>query len=204
MNSHDSQNDSATRSLIAEIIDQLSAMSFIRLEEIPNIDLYMDQVTSFMDSHLKATRRFDGDKLLTKTMINNYTKNKLLPPPEKKKYSREHLLSLILIYYMKGFLSLDDIKALLAPVNARYFHTEESLNLEQIYKELTDISPEYIRHIQSDLKNTYETSRQTFREEAPEDQEFLRNFTFISMLCLDIYLRRQVIERLIDGWTPQE
>ena len=204
MNSDANKNNPASDPLITRIIDQLSSMSFIRLDEIPNIDLYMDQVTSFMDSHLKAARRYEGDKLLTKTMINNYTKNRLLPPPEKKKYSREHMLSLILIYYMKGFLSLDDIKALLAPVNARYFHTENPMNLEQIYSELTSISPEYIAHIQSDLQKTYEASQETFCEAPEEDREFLRHFTFISMLCLDIYLRRQVIERLIDGWTPSD
>ena len=52
--------------------------------KFPNIDLYMDQVTTFMEDNLASTKRHEDDKILTKTMINNYAKNKLLPPPEKK------------------------------------------------------------------------------------------------------------------------
>ena len=57
----------------------------------------MDQVTTFMDSNLKDSKRYNADKILTKTMINNYAKNNLLPPPLKKKYSKEHILVLIFI-----------------------------------------------------------------------------------------------------------
>ena len=70
---------------LEELLTFLSGLSHIHSEEIPNIPLYMDQVTTFMDEHLKDSRRRQEDKVLTKTMINNYAKNNLLPPPEKKK-----------------------------------------------------------------------------------------------------------------------
>ena len=86
---------------VRQLIENLQQLDFIQPDEIPNIDLYIDQVTTFMDEHLKQEKRFEDDKILTKTMINNYTKNHLLPPPEKKKYSKEHMLLLIFIYYFK-------------------------------------------------------------------------------------------------------
>ena len=67
--------------LLAEMISKLE---LIKEADIPSIDLYMDQVTTFMDTHLKCRKRFDDDKILTKTMINNYAKNELLPSPEQK------------------------------------------------------------------------------------------------------------------------
>ena len=84
--------------------DMLKKINVIDGADIPSIDLYMDQVTTFMDRHLSGNKRFDDDKILTKTMINNYSKNNLLPPPVKKKYSREHIILLILIYYYKNIL----------------------------------------------------------------------------------------------------
>ena len=78
---------------IIDILKKLNEIDYIDPDEIPNIDLYMDQVTTFMDEHLAACRRTDDDKILTKTMINNYTKNDFLPPPVKKKYSKEHMKS---------------------------------------------------------------------------------------------------------------
>lgn len=73
----------------------------IEIADIPTIDLYMDQVTTFMDKGLARYKRNETDKILTKTMINNYTKAKIFPPPVKKKYSRTHLMLLIMIYHLK-------------------------------------------------------------------------------------------------------
>ncbi len=93
----------------------------IRMEDIPRIDLYMDQVTTFLQESLRGLSRDPaGDKFLTKTMINNYVKNKVLLPPVRKKYSREHMMLLIMIYYMKSFLSIGDIRSITGPVMERY------------------------------------------------------------------------------------
>ena len=90
--------------LLNSILESLDRIQHIKAEDIPNIDLYMDQVTTFMEKRLKSTTRSPEDKILTKTMINNYAKNDLLPPPIRKKYSKEHILLLIFIYYYKGIL----------------------------------------------------------------------------------------------------
>ena len=93
----------------------------IRTADIPGIDLYMDQVTTFLQENLRGLSRDpEGDKFLTKTMINNYVKNKVLIPPVKKKYSREHMMLLIMIYYMKSFLSIGDIRSITGPVTEHY------------------------------------------------------------------------------------
>ena len=94
------------KDMINSILSSISRIDYIKPEDIPNIDLYMDQVTTFMEEQLAATKRYGDDKILTKTMINNYAKNKLLPPPEKKRYSKEHVLMLIFIYYFKNILSI--------------------------------------------------------------------------------------------------
>ena len=70
---------------LQDLMAYLDSVTRINPSDIPAIDLYMDQVTTFMDTHLSASKRFGEDKILTKTMINNYAKNNLLPPPEKQK-----------------------------------------------------------------------------------------------------------------------
>ena len=83
--------------ILSSILTSLDRIDYIRPQEIPNIDLYMDQVTTFMEEHLQSSKRYPEDKILTKTMINNYAKNHLLPPPDRKKYSKVHILLLIYI-----------------------------------------------------------------------------------------------------------
>ena len=109
-------------------------------EDIPDIGLYMDQVTTLMDTRLAGSKRYPDDKILTKTMINNYTKNHLLPPSDKKKYSREHVFLLIMIYYLKSMLSISDIQSLLEPLSEKYFpkNEENGLTLSDIYQKIID------------------------------------------------------------------
>lgn len=90
-----------TKDMLNSILSSISRIDYVRPGNIPNIDLYMDQVTTFMEEQLQSTKRHKDDKILTKTMINNYAKNNLLPPPVKKKYSKEHVLVMIFIYYLK-------------------------------------------------------------------------------------------------------
>ena len=65
-----------TESIIHHIMERISEIGYVKPEDIPNIDLYMDQVTTFMEAQLAHSKRYKDDKILTKTMINNYAKNK--------------------------------------------------------------------------------------------------------------------------------
>ena len=125
-----------TKDLLNSILSSISRIDYIRPNEIPNIDLYMDQVTTFMEEQLKRTKRYEEDKILTKTMINNYAKNNLLPPPVKKKYSKEHVLVMIFIYYFKNILSIKDIESVLTPITEKTFDKEESLDMTSVYEEI--------------------------------------------------------------------
>ena len=178
--------------LLGSILKNMALMDHIRPSEIPNIDLYMDQVTSFMNDHLQNSRRFEDDKILTKTMINNYAKNKLLPPPIKKRYSKEHLFVLVFIYYMKGFFSLSDIQTILKPVTDRFAESDESLSIEDIYAEVHRLGSEHISDISHDIMNSFHTAANSLEGYDGEDRDTLQLFNFI-------YLRKQIIERLIDS-----
>ncbi len=183
---------------INSIIASLSRIDYIKPDDIPNIELYMDQVTTFIDSHLKASKRFQEDKVLTKTMINNYAKNNLLPPPVKKKYSKEHILLLIYIYYFKNILSINDIQGLLNPLAEKYFNTKGDLNLEDIYSEIFSLETEQIDILKQDIIDKYNVSQKTFEDNDTKDREFLSMFSFVCMLSFDVYIKKQLIEKIID------
>lgn len=185
--------------LLNSILENLDKIDYIKPEDIPNIDLYMDQVTTFMDGRLRTTARCPGgDKILTKTMINNYAKNALLPPPIKKKYSKEHVLVLIFIYYFKSFLSINDIQNLLHPITEKFFKDNEEFNLEDVYKEVFSLEPETLEDMKTDIRQKYERVERTF-EDAPEGtEELLKKFAFICELSVDVYIKKLIIEKMLD------
>ena len=194
-----------TEDLLQSILDSLDRIDYIRPDDIPDIELYMDQVTTFMDSRLKnAARNPEVDKILTKTMINNYAKNDLLPPPVRKKYSREHMLLLIFIYYFKGILSISDIQTVLKPITDRFFAGNEGLKLETIYNEVFSLEREEVEVMKQDVVRKYHKAQETFSDAAAEDQEFLQTFSFICMLSFDVYVKKMLIEKLIDSCSAKE
>ena len=177
-----------THDMIKSILDNISAIDHIKTADIPNIELYMDQVTTFMDSQMASSKRYPDDKVLTKTMINNYAKNHLLPSPNKKKYSKEHVLMLIFIYYFKSFLSISDIQALLTPLADKYFQKNEGLNMEDLYNEVFGMEKEQVENLKKDLMEKYDTASKSFADAGEKDREFLTMFSFICLLSFDVYM----------------
>ena len=187
--------------LLKSILDSLGRIEHIELSDIPNIDLYMDQVTTFMDTRLRNTTRYpDGDKILTKTMINNYAKNDLLPPPVKKKYSKEHILLLIFIYYYKGILSISDIQTLFKPLTEKYFHTSGPIDLGAIYEEVFSLEKDEVADLQENIIKKFTISQETFKDAPEDEREILQLFSFISMLSYDVYVKKLLIEKMIDSF----
>ncbi len=188
-----------TKDLLNSIMESFDRISYVKSSDIPNIDLYMDQVTTFMDKNFRKTTRYPGDdKIMTKTMINNYAKNDLLPPPVRKKYSREHILVLIFIYYYKGILSISDIQTLLGPITEKFFHKDGEFDIQSVYEEVFQVGYDQIEALKQHVMEEYERAMGTF-EDAPEDQrEFLKLFSFICFLSFDVYMKKQLIEKLID------
>lgn len=185
---------------LQKILEHLEGLRYITPETIPNIDLYMDQVTTFMDKHLSDTKRYPDDKVLTKTMINNYAKNNLLPAPSKKKYTKEHILLLIFIYYFKNLLSFNDIEQLFRPITDKHFNPSDGMPLEEVYKEIFSQEEADLERIKSDILEKYQHSCKTYEEKGieEEDLEYLRLFSWICELSFDVYVKKQVIEQLID------
>lgn len=185
---------------IIDILKKLNEIDYIDPDEIPNIDLYMDQVTTFMDEHLAACRRTDDDKILTKTMINNYTKNDFLPPPVKKKYSKEHMYLLIFLYYFKNVLSINDIQKIFKPLTEMFYSNKsEHVSMEEIYRAIFRMERIQTDNLTKDILRRYKASQNLFPEVTDEAKaDFLSRFAVICLLSFDAYMKKQIVERLID------
>nr|WP_330384801.1 DUF1836 domain-containing protein [Bariatricus massiliensis] len=187
-----------TEDLLNSILESIGRIDYIRPANIPNIDLYMDQVTTFMEEQLKSTKRYKEDKILTKTMINNYAKNNLLPPPVKKKYTKEHVLVLIFVYYFKNLLSIKDIEILLKPLTDRYFASDAEFDMQQIYEEVCKMEKGRIEQMQESIRDMYASAQDAYEDAPEEEREYLQLFAFICNLSFDVYVKKQLIEKLID------
>ena len=90
-------------------LDKMENYRLPRFEDLPELDLYRDQLLTLVDKYIGPIWLEDGP-VVTTSMVNNYVKNGLLPHPEKKRYTREHLAYLIAITFLKQVVSISDIK----------------------------------------------------------------------------------------------
>ena len=179
-----------------DMIKHFEELDIVKSEDIPDILLYMDQMTGFIDEKLRSFKREEEDKLLTKTMINNYTKNKLLPPSDKKKYTKNHVMLLVLIYFYKNVLSFSDIKRLCDLSIYENFEKEDE-SFSKLYDIITSLENDKKAEIIDDLKKRLEYSQSRLNN-VDEKDENIELFTFLSDIVLEIYFKQHLVEYILN------
>lgn len=179
---------------IDELIEKLYLETQLSIEEIPDIDLYMDQVIQLFENKFSPTKRNEEEKILTKTMINNYAKGKLFFPVKNKKYSKEHIMLISLIYQMKSALSINDIKKTLSLVNKKV--SEEAFSLEEIYNSYVTSNERNVEQFKKDSLDIYKEIEDKMVED--KDEAYIRKLLLVASFTHMSNLFRRAAEKIVD------
>jgi hypothetical protein len=186
---------------LEELINDMSLLDDIQPSQIPDLDLYMDQVTTFFDDKLGHLKRGSEDKILTKTMINNYTKAGLLMPSKNKKYSKRHLILLILIYYLKQIISINDIQAIIKPVlNNISTDEDDIIPLEDIYSTLLDIKHREFEDSRDLFDAKFNMIKDKTNNLEGENKELAEVFLTVLTLVAQADAQKRLAEKIIDNY----
>lgn len=187
---------------IEKLIKQLELKDDISIDDIPSMGLYMEQVTNFLDEKLKDLKRTSNDKILTKTMINNYTKQELLMKSENKKYYKDHIVLMLIIYYLKQILSLEDIKKLIDPIlNDMSTTDDDVVPLNTIYDIFFSLKKEEMDRVFEDVeKNMKRIKERTKDLKEDEEKSKFKAQMFLSIIGLiaQAHARKRLAEKMID------
>lgn len=187
--------------ILNNLIDEVSLYDEIKLMDIPCVDLYMDQVTTFFDDKLKHLKRDEKDKVLTKTMINNYAKGKILKPVKGKKYSKDNMILLILIYNLKQILSINDIKFLFTPLIENINQeNEQSISLEELYMAFSEIKKEELDSFNSNFEERLNSIKEKLTYTQGENKELIEMLLMVLALINSANTQRRMAEKLIDNF----
>ena len=141
--------------------DLVSKIHIPRWNELPEIDLYLDQVVNYLEKYLSKYNVNKDDKIITKTMINNYVKQGIMPAPEKKKYNRTHLAYLMVICVLKQVYSINDIGKLIS-LTIQYFEISKAYN-------------RFCTNLELSIKNVFTRKEIPNVEKMTEEQYLLKN-----------------------------
>ena len=177
--------------------EKIKTVSVVEIADIPKIDLYMDQVTTFMDQALAPYKRLSDGKVLTKTMINNYTKAKVLPPPVKKKYGRTHIMLLIMIFHLKSVLSIKDIATLFQPIFALPTKEDAEKQTEKIYAGFIYLQKATLTYMQASAEGIIDDT--LFQQEIMADyDEEMKKIMLILLLAIRANAEKHLAEKVLD------
>ncbi|MFD1066395.1 DUF1836 domain-containing protein [Oceanobacillus locisalsi] len=180
---------------IKKQLEGLHLENQLKLEEIPDLDLYMDQVIQLFENKYASSKRYEEDKVLTKTMINNYAKAKLFFPIENKKYSKDHLMLISMIYQMKSVLSIKDIGKTFAKANQRI--AEDDVDLEKFYANYMHLMDKNV----AGFEEYIDKQEKIFETELDTDivnDTYLQQVLFITSLTGMSNFYRRAAEKLVD------
>lgn len=188
---------------LLEVLDEINVDEKIQLNDIPEIDLYMDQVIQLFESKLSNQKRNDDEKILTKTMINNYAKGKLLLPIKNKKYSKEHIILMSLIYNLKGALSINDIKLSLDKIISK--SEDGNYPLRELYSSFLKECANDESNFKIDVSTRFENISNIVDGNEKLDGDFEKKFLLLCSLVNMSNMYRRMSEKLIDEFfTEQE
>lgn len=185
-----------------KILKNVSTFEDIELSDIPCIDLYMDQVTTLFENKLHNQKRDPKDKILTKTMINNYSKAKILIPPKNKQYSKEHIILLNLIYNLKQTLSINDISMLLSPLVSNMSDENKDNSLDDLYKMFLQIKKNESSSFEENFNSKFESLKNEFPDIESENNKtnFKELILTVLMLINESNLKKRMAEKIIDNF----
>lgn len=201
-----------TKEFITSSVEKLDKAD-VALQDIPDMKLYMEQLTDFIDSHAGGAKRTDSEgasvqRVFSKAMINNYTKAGLLNPPDKKKYNREHIILLLLINQLKNVLSINDIKLLFAPILKNMDSTEVNdniISIEDIYETFLELKDDEYKDAGQDFENKFKIIKEkTGKISNPDNQDLAEVFLTVMMLVAEANVAKRLAEDIIDAFLKKD
>ncbi|MBU9710930.1 DUF1836 domain-containing protein [Evansella tamaricis] len=181
---------------IHQMLMELGLDTNIKIDDIPDLDLYMDQVIQLFEKKFGEVKRNDEEKVLTKTMINNYAKGKLFFPITNKKYSKEHIILISLIYQLKGALSISDIKKTLDEVNEKIING--NMELDPFYSAYLNLSSTNAAQFTTDLEEHVKEVEKEVSSLEDDEKEQLEHILLIASLVNMSNFYRRTAEKLVD------
>ena len=178
------------------MIKDIQLDTHLSLEEIPDLDLYMDQVIQLFERKFAGTKRNEEEKVLTKTMINNYAKGKLFFPIQNKRYTKDHVILISMIYQMKGSLSIQDVKQTLGQLNEKV--VDESTSVKELYKKYIHLLEANHAIFEETVGKHTEQTTEAVEELEDKASDYLEQLLLIASFTMMSNFYRKAAEKLVD------
>lgn len=186
---------------VKNTIDEYVSKGKIDSKAFPDMEIYMDQAETFLNKELEIYKSSEKDKVITKTMIGNYVKHSMLPRPANKKYSKDHLILLTLIYYLKGTFQMEEIEKIVKPLIDNYnSEFDDKIDLEVLYEGILEVQAKEQQSLAKSIGGIIEGSKHHLRETELSDDDMLELFMLIVNLSMKADAQKFLAHKLLQEY----
>lgn len=190
---------------VKKVVDEFINDNKEKEMDFPEIDLYVDQAASYLNRKLALFDTDEKEEIITKAMISNYTKHGIIPRPIQKKYSREHLLFLNMVYYLKGMFQMSEIRRLMKPIIKNYnSELDEKIDLMGVYRTIVDLQNVEKKNMEKNIWDNIESIKTSLEEKDMSDDDLLEIFTIIMSLAIKADAQKYLAKRLLNEYFSKQ
>lgn len=183
-----------------QVMDKYAKTGLLLPDEMPEVELYMDQVVSLLNKELAVYKEKEQD-VFTKSMVSNYVKHKVLPKPENKKYNKEHMVILNMIFQLKSILQMDEMKVLFKSfVENHESILEEQYDMEGLYDSLLRSRDKEILQMTNHIHEDIEYVKAVMEEMGTSDDDAHEIMGVILILAIQSNAYRLMARKLLNEY----
>ncbi|HVI39808.1 MAG TPA: DUF1836 domain-containing protein [Anaerovoracaceae bacterium] len=186
---------------VKNTIDEYISKGKIDANDFPDMEIYMDQAETFLNKELSIYKKSEKDKVITKTMIGNYVKHNMMPRPVNKKYSKDHLIMLTLIYYLKGTFQMEEIEKIVKPLIDNYnSEFDDKIDMTSLYEGILAVQTTEQESLAKSINNMIEESKYHLKETELSDDDMLELFMLIVNLSMKADAQKFLAHKLLQEY----
>lgn len=193
---------------VKQTVDEFVEGGVIDPSAFPDMELYMDQAVAFMNKYLAVYKENPADTkelVMTKTMIGNYAKHNMIPRPRNKRYTREHLVLLTLIFYLKGTFQMEEIEQLMKPLIDNYnSEFDEKYDFLGLYKSIVEIYAQEQHMLLEQVGEDLEKIKKSLSDSEMADDDMSELFMLIVNLSLKADAQKFLAQKLMNEYFMKE
>lgn len=183
---------------VKKLLQQQIGTGILEPARLPELGLYVDQAASLLNRQLIGENKDQKEEGITKSMVNNYTKHRLLPRPKNKKYSSDHLILMTYVLQLKGILSMQDIQLLIKPlVENQESPYEDKIDLEELYRITGELQRKEQTYLLAETIKDMEQIKGSLAEIDLADDDVLGMFLLAVNLSIRANAQKALAEQLI-------
>ncbi len=178
---------------------KIKEFGLIDSASLPEIDLYIDQVSTFLKQKIDAVDETLSERYITKPMINNYAKKGLIARPDGKKYSSDHMLMILMVVYLRGIFKMEDISKIMKPLIENHnSEFEDTIHPADLYDTARSAAEKHITALLSDVDEDVEFIKRRLEDTDLADDDRMEIFTLILTLAMRADAEKYLASRLMN------